>query len=105
LQFKEHLGLLKHDDGKIDVTDPISDAFYKNIWLKVSQENTQIYEEVFHAIPSNNVRNFMSMKKYTADETALSKSDPEAAEQKLKKIHGFLVDLPLDFLCEEVRKI
>jgi phospholipase D1/2 len=84
------------------VTDPISDAFYKDVWLKVSKENTKIYDEVFRSIPCDNVRNFSSLKKYTADETALSKSNPEAAEQRLKKVHGFLVDLPLDFLCEEV---
>lgn len=100
--FKEHLGLLKSDDGKIDVTDPISDAFYKNVWLKVSKENTKIFDEVFRCIPSDNVRNFPTLKKYNADDIALCKKDPDAAEEKLKKIRGFLVDLPLDFLCEEI---
>lgn len=50
--FKEHLGLLPAGLGagdeidEIDVSDPISDDFYRNVWTKTSQKNTKIYEEV-----------------------------------------------------------
>jgi phospholipase D1/2 len=100
--FREHLGLLKHTDKKIDVTDPTIEAFYKDVWQKISKENTNIFEEVFRCIPSDNVRNFSSLKKYTSDEAALFRSNPEEAEERLKRVHGFLCDLPLNFLCEEV---
>lgn len=100
--FREHLGLLKFDDGKIDVTDPISDAFFKEVWQKSSKENTKIFDEVFRCIPSDKVRNFATLKKYNSDEAALCKSNVEEAEQRLKNVKGFLVDLPLNFLCEEI---
>lgn len=99
--FREHLGLLPSGDNGVDVTDPIADCFYKDVWLKTSKENTKIFEEVFKCIPSNSLRNFVSLKKNN-DEPPLSRSNPEEAEAKLKAVKGFLVDMPLDFLCEEI---
>lgn len=99
--FREHLGLIHNDDGTIDLTDPIIDSFYKDVWLKISQNNTKIFDDVFRCIPNDKIRNFLSLRKYN-DEPALCKSNPDEAEEKLKDIKGFLVDLPLNFLCEEV---
>lgn len=103
--FREHLGLLdqqgnENDEHEIDINDPISDAFYKNVWQKTSKENSKIFDEVFKCIPNNAVRTIATLKKYN-DEPALCKSDPEKAVEKLKSIQGYLVDLPLDFLCDE----
>lgn len=97
--FKEHLGIIGSGD-EIDVTDPIIDSFYKNTWKKVSQENTKIFDEVFKCIPNDNVRSFATLKKYS-DEPALCKSNPDGANERLKDVKGFLVDLPLNFLCDE----
>jgi phospholipase D1/2 len=102
--FREHLGLLDaqangHDES-IDINDPISDAFYKEVWQKTSKENTKIFDEIFKCIPNNNVRTIASLKKYN-DEPGLCKVDAEMAQIKLKSIQGYLVDLPLDFLCDE----
>lgn len=99
--FQEHLGLLTADNGEIDITDPICDAFYKDVWLKTSKENTKIFNDVFRCIPNDQVRNFVTLKK-NGDEPALCKSDPDEAEKQLKNVKGFLVDLPLNFLCEEI---
>lgn len=103
--FREHLGLLdqqggENDERNIDINDPISDAFYKNIWQQTSKDNSRIFDEVFKCIPNNAVRTITSLKKYN-DEPALFKSDTGLAVEKLKGVHGYLVDLPLDFLCEE----
>lgn len=98
--FREHLGLIASADDT-DVTDPIIDAFYKHTWLKVSRENTRIFDEVFKCIPNDNVRNFATLKKYS-DVSALCKRNPEEANERLKGVRGFLVDLPLNFLCEEI---
>src|SRR5690349_753451 len=97
--FKEHLGILT-DDKNENIEDPIIDSFFKDIWQKTSKLNTKIFDEVFKCIPNDSVRNFVTLKKYN-DESALCKSNPEEAEAKLKDVRGFLVDLPLDFLCEE----
>lgn len=42
--FREHLGVM--NTTKVDLKDPISDEFYKNIWIKTSQRNTEVYDEV-----------------------------------------------------------
>lgn len=99
--FREHLGMINNKKSKIDITDPIIDSFYKDVWLKTSKVNTQIFDDVFRCIPNDNVRNFLTLKKYN-DEPALCKSNLEEAEKKLKDVVGFLVDLPLNFLCEEI---
>lgn len=101
--FREHLGLINPGDShsNVDVTDPIADSFYKDAWLKTSKTNTKIFDEVFKCIPNNNLRSFASLKRNN-DEPALCKTNPEEAEIKLKEVRGFLVDLPLDFLCEEI---
>jgi len=47
--FREHLGLLQADvprDRSTDVTDPVSEHFYRDVWQLIATRNTQIYEEV-----------------------------------------------------------
>lgn len=100
--FKEHLGLMNSTSKTDpDITDPIIASFYKDVWLKTSKENTKLYDEVFKCLPNDNVRNFITLRKYN-DEPAMCKSKVEEAEEKVKAIKGFLVDLPLNFLCDEI---
>lgn len=35
-----------HTDTSIDVSDPISDRFYKEVWMTTSGRNATIYEKV-----------------------------------------------------------
>lgn len=98
--MREHLGILQNRHNSIDITDPICDSFYKGTWQQISSQNTKIFEDVFRCIPNDNVRSFVMLKKY-CEEVAMNKTNPEEAEEALKKIQGFLVDLPLNFLCEE----
>lgn len=35
-----------HTDASIDLTDPISDRFYKEVWMTTSGRNATIYEKV-----------------------------------------------------------
>lgn len=42
---REHLGV-EMDSQSIDVSDPVSSEFYKNIWLKQASINTAVYEKV-----------------------------------------------------------
>lgn len=98
--FSEHLGLLD-SDSNVNISDPASDFFYREVWLQTAADNTAIYEEVFHCIPSNQANSFASLKKYQ-EEIPLSHSDPVAAMRKLEGIKGHLVKLPLEFLANEV---
>ena len=79
--FKEHLGLIgrEHEMIDMDVTDPISNYFYHDVWYGTAQLNTEFYEKVFHCLPSDVVETFASLKEYITQKplyaTELSKSE------------------------------
>lgn len=56
--------------------------------------------QVFRCLPSSDVRNILELEGYLAKE-GLDKEDPARALEELKKIRGFLVQFPLQFLCEQ----
>ena len=43
--FREHLGIEEHDDS-IDLSDPIGDNFWKNVWFRQATVNTTVYFKV-----------------------------------------------------------
>lgn len=56
LFFSSHVGPLRtilgaHTDPSIDVSDPISDHFYKEIWMATCARNATIYQKVPLMIP------------------------------------------------------
>ncbi|KAJ8278130.1 hypothetical protein GJAV_G00084190 [Gymnothorax javanicus] len=87
------------DDTSIDVTDPISDQFYKEVWTATSARNASIYQKVFRCLPSSDVRNISELEGYLS-KPGLGKEDPARAAEELKKVRGFLVQFPLYFLSE-----
>ncbi|XP_047676519.1 phospholipase D1-like isoform X2 [Tachysurus fulvidraco] len=95
--FKTILGAFT--DPSINVTDPISDRFYKEVWITTASRNASIYEKVFRCLPSGLVRNLQELVSFQT-KPGLDK-DPAKAQEMLKKIRGFLVQFPLDFLSEE----
>ncbi|XP_076379178.1 phospholipase D isoform X2 [Megalopta genalis] len=97
--MSEHLGLLETND-EIDLTDIVQKSFYRDIWCARSNQNTEIYEEVFHCIPTDKVVNFSMLKQYQNEEPLCS-SDPQLAQEMVGKIKGHLVNMPLNFLCNE----
>lgn len=100
--FREHLGLLEPDPDRmpINIIDPVIDGFWNGVWKRISSKNTEIYDEVFKCIPSNNVKSFANLQKYQ-EEAGLCKTDPEMAFKKIEMIQGFIVNLPHDFLNQE----
>lgn len=67
----------------------------------ISSKNTEIYDEVFKCLPSNNVLTFEDLKNYI-NYSCLSKTDPVLGKIKLKdNLLGFIVDYPLEFLSKE----
>ncbi|XP_033885288.3 phospholipase D1-like isoform X1 [Acipenser ruthenus] len=87
-------------DPTIDVTDPISERFFKEVWIATAARNATIYEKVFRCLPSDAVRNTVELSEFIA-KLGLDTEDPAKALEELKKIRGFLVQFPLYFLCEE----
>ncbi|XP_062841509.1 phospholipase D1 [Trichomycterus rosablanca] len=87
-------------DPSIDITDPISDSFYKEVWISTAARNASIYQKVFRCLPSSDVRSTLELESYLA-KPGLDKEDPARAHEELKKIRGFLVQFPLCFLSEQ----
>ncbi|XP_078060541.1 phospholipase D1-like isoform X2 [Mustelus asterias] len=96
--FKLILGALS--DPSIQVQDPISEKFFKEVWIPTSARNATIYEKVFRCLPSDHVKNNVDLADFTA-KLGLNVEDPVKAVEELKKIRGFLVQFPFCFLCEE----
>ncbi|XP_043259352.1 phospholipase D2 [Colletes gigas] len=97
--ISEHLGLHKTNEN-INVNDIIKKSFYRDVWCARSNRNTEIYEEVFHCIPTDKVVNFSMLKQYQ-DGEPLCSSDPLLAQEMVDKIKGHLVNMPQNFLCNE----
>jgi len=103
--FREHLGLIVNEEGQIkeksdiNVKDPVCDKFY-NTWFSVATKNTSIYEKVFGAIPSDNIKNFAELREREKKNWRPLVSDSEARDE-LASIKGHLVLFPLLFLQDE----
>uniref|UniRef100_A0A672ZAE7 Phospholipase n=1 Tax=Sphaeramia orbicularis TaxID=375764 RepID=A0A672ZAE7_9TELE len=87
-------------DPSVDISDPISDQFYKEVWMATCARNATIYQKVFRCLPSSDVRSILELEGYLA-KPGLDKEDPSRAREELKKIRGFLVQFPLQFLSEQ----
>lgn len=87
-------------DPSIDISDPISDTFYKEVWMATCARNATIYQKVFRCLPSSDVRNISELEGFLA-KPGLEKEDPAKAREELKKIRGFAVQFPLQFLAEQ----
>jgi len=107
--FREHLGLL--EDDTVDLRDPISEDFYRNVWIKTAETNTSTYDtvstyvpivsivvsmysktssdlccfyQVFHCVPTDCCVNFNQLQTYQ-QEQELAVTDPDAARALLKE--------------------
>ncbi|KAM9777402.1 phospholipase D1a [Neosynchiropus ocellatus] len=89
-----------HADSSIELSDPISDHFYKEVWMATAGRNATIYEKVFRCLPSSLVRNMAELEQYQSI-LGLAQTDKARAQEELRKIRGFLVQFPLEFLAEQ----
>uniref|UniRef100_A0A8C9TPR5 Phospholipase n=1 Tax=Scleropages formosus TaxID=113540 RepID=A0A8C9TPR5_SCLFO len=89
--FRLILGALK--DPTIEVMDPISDHFYKEVWMATASRNATVYQKA--TLPCSNT----DSSKWGDDMG--NDTNPVRAQEELKKIRGFLVQFPLYFLCEQ----
>ncbi|KAF8158304.1 hypothetical protein B0H34DRAFT_769482 [Crassisporium funariophilum] len=56
-----------------DFEDPISDAFWNNIWVASAVHNTEIYRKVFHAIPDDLITTWKQYKEFVTHHERLNK--------------------------------
>ncbi|CAM4837439.1 unnamed protein product [Rotaria magnacalcarata] len=97
--FKDNCWEFKNEQ-EINVDDPCSDEFYE-YFRQTAKRNSQIYEEVFSTLPSNQVKTFVGVEKY-AQRPKLKETDPLTKHEKCKQIKGFIVECPLEFLADGV---
>ncbi|XP_067142293.1 phospholipase D1 isoform X2 [Centruroides vittatus] len=99
--FKEHLTSLNKDKSlDVDVRDPISEYFFKDVWMKTAGVNTSIFEKVFRCIPADEIHTYSHLRQYVS-QSGLCETDPDSAKELLDKVKGYLVLFPLYFLCSE----
>ncbi|XP_074047028.1 phospholipase D1 isoform X2 [Macrotis lagotis] len=96
--FRVVLGYLSEPSSEI--LDPVSDKFFKEVWISTAARNATIYDKVFRCLPSDEVHNLLQLREFIT-KPILAKEDPGRAEEELKKIRGFLVQFPFYFLSEE----
>lgn len=55
--FREHLGL-PHGGADVELSDPVSDHFYHNVWQATAASNTNIFEQVgiFRMLSTRNIK-------------------------------------------------
>ncbi|XP_070609740.1 phospholipase D1 isoform X2 [Erythrolamprus reginae] len=83
-----------------DIQDPISDKFFKEVWVSTAARNATIFEKVFRCLPSDEVNNLTHLRDFI-HKPRLACENPTKAAEELKKIRGFLVQFPFRFLDEE----
>ncbi|KAF0550199.1 phospholipase D/nuclease [Gigaspora margarita] len=100
LHIESESCLLKTDDEK-KLEDPVSDEFFK-LWRSTAEENTKIYNEVFHCLPSDDVKTQSDYENFApkSSKVPLGHVYDESKIQKLEDIKGYLVLFPYDFLKE-----
>ncbi|KAM9126959.1 phospholipase D1 isoform 2-T3 [Pangshura tecta] len=83
-----------------DLQDPVSDRFFKEVWVATAARNATIFDKVFRCLPSDEVTNLAQLRDFITKSKLVTQDAAKAAEE-LKKIHGFLVQFPFRFLHEE----
>ncbi|XP_077619802.1 phospholipase D1 isoform X2 [Crocuta crocuta] len=96
--FRVVLGYLS--EASENIQDPVSDKFFKEVWVATAARNATIYDKVFRCLPNDEVHNLIQLRDFIS-KPILAKEDPTRAEEELKKIRGFLVQFPFYFLSEE----
>nr|XP_060622649.1 phospholipase D1-like [Anolis sagrei ordinatus] len=83
-----------------DLQDPVSDKFFKEVWVATAARNATIFDKVFRCLPSDQVTNLAQLREFITI-PKLACENPAKAAEELKKIRGFLVQFPFRFLDEE----
>ena len=101
--FREHLGI--SDDSLI--MDPLSESFFRDVWLQTAAANTAIYRDLFRCTPDDNVANwdlyqqFLDTPFRSLPGHLATRAPMQMVQAALDKIRGHLVFYPLRFLSDE----
>ncbi|CAG8726519.1 14157_t:CDS:2, partial [Cetraspora pellucida] len=88
------------DEKKLE--DPVSDEFFA-FWNGIAENNTKIFNDVFHCLPSDDVKTWDDYQSFVPDPKTIPLGhvyDPDKISE-LKNIKGHLVQFPYSFLEKE----
>nr|XP_040569345.1 LOW QUALITY PROTEIN: phospholipase D1-like [Lepeophtheirus salmonis] len=94
----EHLGL--SPSSRELLLDPVSNEFYKDIWLKTASINSKIFDEIFMVVPNDQVLTTEECRKFE-EKLPIAELDRFAARKAIANLRGNVVMLPLQFLEHE----
>jgi len=93
--WREHLGLEEESTAMHQIIDPICSASYHELWRMRSKANTKLLCNVFGNMFSDEHRSFRDYAK------SATTQPPVDYMNYLSEVKGHLVDIPLQFLCDE----
>ncbi len=73
------------NEEEINVDDPCTDEFYE-YFRRIAKNNTEIYEEVFNTVPTNQIRQFDDIKPYV-QRSKLKNTDPQTVTISLAEFY------------------
>ncbi|EGO24033.1 hypothetical protein SERLADRAFT_362129 [Serpula lacrymans var. lacrymans S7.9] len=59
--------------------DPVSDAFWRNVWVACAVHNTEIYRKVFHAIPDDLITTWKQYKEFVMHHERFNKRQKDSS--------------------------
>lgn len=95
-----------HTPEDVAVQDPLSDEF-QHRWTTTARTNAEVYQSLFHCVPAKGITTWAEYSQFVPpgdpighihDQENLSL---DHIKGELAKIHGFLTEMPLDFLEKE----
>ncbi|KAM4746916.1 phospholipase D2 [Rhinophrynus dorsalis] len=84
----------------LDVSDPVSESFFTDVWIQTALKNAALYDQVFRCLPTNAVQSNRTLHEYTSV-PSLATTDPNLSREMLTSVRGHLVEFPLYFLSED----
>ncbi|KAK0542728.1 hypothetical protein OC846_006498, partial [Tilletia horrida] len=95
-----------NDEWEQIVIDPLSDEL-DAMWKGQAHENTQVYDDVFHVVPSDKVRTWKDYDTFFPKSIKTGHvADPDNMQldwikERLSTVRGHLIELPHNFLVDE----
>lgn len=66
------------------MVDPLDEHFYENIWVRVAENNTRLFRQVFHCMPDNEVYDWPQYMEFMDHQTRLKRSQEGPQEHNEK---------------------
>ncbi|KAF8840775.1 phospholipase D [Paxillus ammoniavirescens] len=65
--------------------DPVSDDFWKNVWVACAVHNTEIYRKVFHVVPDDTVTTWKQYTEFVAQQERLTKPAKDSSPSPMTR--------------------